>query len=77
MLPGQGADLVRRWRRWLAARGLKLNEEKTHLVHCRAGFNFLGFSLRWQRSHKSGRWYAHIEPSAKSGNDCETRCETN
>ena len=57
---------MRRWRRWLAARGLKLNEEKTHLVHCRAGFNFLGFSMRWQRSHKSGRWYAHIEPSAKS-----------
>ena len=64
--PGQGADLVRRLRRWLAARGLKLNEEKTQLVHSRQGFNFLGFSVRWQRSHKSRRWYTHIEPSAKS-----------
>ena len=64
--PGQGTDLVRRLRRWLEARGLKLNEAKTHLVHSREGFNFLGFSVRWQRSHKSGRWYAHIEPSAKS-----------
>ena len=64
--PGQGTDLVRRLRRWLEARGLKLNEEKTQLVHSRKGFNFLGFSVRWQRSYKSGRWYAHIEPSAKS-----------
>ncbi len=64
--PGQGADLVRRLRRWLEARGLQLNEEKTHLVHSQEGFNFLGFSVRWQRSHKSGRWYAHIEPSAQS-----------
>jgi group II intron reverse transcriptase/maturase len=64
--PGQGAELVRRLRRWLQARGLKLNEEKTHLVHSRQGFNFLGFTVRWQRSCKSRRWYAHIEPSAKS-----------
>jgi group II intron reverse transcriptase/maturase len=64
--PGQGKGLVRRLQRWLEARGLKLNEEKTHLVHSREGFNFLGFSVRWQRSHKSGRYYAHIEPSAKS-----------
>ena len=64
--PGQGTDLVRRLRRWLQARGLKLNEDKTHLVHSRDGFNFLGFRVRWQRSRKSGRWYTHIEPSAKS-----------
>jgi len=64
--PGQGTDLVRRLRRWLEARGLKLNEAKTHLVHSREGFNFLGFSVRWQRSCKSGRCYAHIEPSTKS-----------
>jgi group II intron reverse transcriptase/maturase len=51
--PGQGTDLVRRLRRWLQARGLKLNEDKTRLVHSRQGFHFLGFSVRWQRSHKS------------------------
>jgi group II intron reverse transcriptase/maturase len=64
--PGQGTELVGRLRRWLQARGLKLNEEKTRKVHSREGFNFLGFNVRWQRSRVSGRWYAHIEPSAKS-----------
>jgi len=64
--PGQGTELVGRLRRWLEARGLKLNEAKTRKVHSREGFNFLGFSVRWQRSRVSGRWYAHIEPSAKS-----------
>ena len=64
--PGQGAELVKRLRRWLEARGLKLNEEKTRRVHCRKGFNFLGFTVRWQRSRRSGYWYTHIEPSAKS-----------
>lgn len=64
--PGQGAELVGRLRRWLEARGLKLNEEKTRRVHSREGFGFLGFCVRWQHSRKSGRWYAHIEPSAKS-----------
>ena len=64
--PGQGAELVGRLRRWLEARGLKLNEEKTRKVHSQEGFHFLGFRVRWQRSRRSGRWYPHIEPSAKS-----------
>lgn len=64
--PGQGTGLLERSRRWLDARGLKLNEEKTRQVHSREGFNFLGFSVRWQRSRRSGYWYAHIAPSAKS-----------
>lgn len=64
--PGQGGELTGRLRRWLKARGLKLNEEKTRKVHSREGFNFLGFNVRWQRSRVSGRYYTHIEPSAKS-----------
>ena len=64
--PGQGEQLQQRLRKWLAARGLKLNEEKTRKAHSRRGFNFLGFTVRWQPSRRSGRWYAHIEPSAKS-----------
>src|SRR5438270_235538 len=64
--PGQGTELMERLRRWLAARGLKLNEEKTRKVHSREGFNFLGFNVRWQRSCRSGRWYAHIAPSRQS-----------
>jgi group II intron reverse transcriptase/maturase len=64
--PGQGAELTERLKRWLEARGLKLNEEKTRRVHSREGFHFLGFQVRWQRSRRSERWYTHIEPSAKS-----------
>ncbi len=55
-----------RLRRWLEARGLKLNEEKTRKVNSQEGFDFLGFTVRWQRSRLSKRWYANIEPSAKS-----------
>ena len=53
--PGQGSSLVGRLRRWLEARGLKLNEAKTQRVPSREGFQFLGFSVRWQRSRRSGR----------------------
>ena len=63
---GQGEQLHARLRRWLQGRGLKLNEEKTRQVHSRNAFNFLGFTIRWQPSRRSGRWYAHVEPSAKS-----------
>ena len=64
--PGHGEELHTRLGRWLEARGLKLNEEKTRQVHSREAFNFLGFTIRWQPSRRSGRWYAHVEPSAKS-----------
>ncbi|MDQ1301495.1 MAG: RNA-directed polymerase [Chloroflexota bacterium] len=64
--PGQGAGLRERLRKWLHARGLSLNEEKTRLVNSREGFNFLGFTVRWQRARAQGRWYGHVEPSAKS-----------
>jgi group II intron reverse transcriptase/maturase len=64
--PGQGGQLQGRLSRWLQARGLRLNEEKTHTVHSRSAFNFLGFTIRWQPSQRSGRWYAHVEPSARS-----------
>src|SRR5262249_32256747 len=59
-------SLRRRLRVWLEARGLKLNEDKTRLVDSRDGFDFLGFRMRWQPSRVTGRWYAHVEPSAKS-----------
>lgn len=32
--------------RWLALRGLKLNQDKTHIRHITEGFNFLGFNIR-------------------------------
>jgi len=64
---GQGAGLQTRLKRWLEARKLKLNEEKTRLVVTRKeGFEFLGFAVAWRQSLKSKRSYPHVEPSAKS-----------
>jgi RNA-directed DNA polymerase len=65
-VPGQAGRLKTRLQRWTEAREIKLNPEKTRIVHSRASFRFLGFSVRWQRSRRSGRAYAHIEPHAKS-----------
>ena len=65
--PGQSDQLHARLKCWLQARGLKLSEEKTRTVHSRTAFKFLGFTIRWQSSKRSGRWYAHVEPSARSG----------
>jgi len=64
--PGQGQALRERLTRWLAARGLKLNEDKTRTVNSRQGFDFLGFRVRWQPSRVSRKWYAHVEPSPRS-----------
>jgi group II intron reverse transcriptase/maturase len=65
--PGRGNGLMERLRKWLEARGLSLNEEKTQLVDSRRGFNFLGFSVRWQHSREQGRWYGHVEPHSFAG----------
>jgi len=63
---GQGEALRQRLTRWLAPRGLKLNEAKTRLVDSRKGFDFLGFRLRQQTSRRSGKWYVHVEASPRS-----------
>ena len=65
--PGQGAGLQARLKRWLEARKLKLNEEKTRLVDTRKeSIEFLGFVVAWRQGLKSKRWYPHVEPSTKS-----------
>lgn len=65
--PGWAERACGKLRVWLDTRGLKLNEEKTRLVDSRQGFNFLGFTMRWQRSRRRpDRWYAHTQPSAQS-----------
>ena len=65
--PGQGAALRTRLQRWLDARGLQLNEEKTRLVATRTtAFCFLGFQVAWRQGLVSRRWYPHVEPSSKS-----------
>jgi RNA-directed DNA polymerase len=64
--PGQGSALRERLARWLAPRGLQLNEAKTRVADSRRGFDFLGFTVRWQPSRRSQKWYAHVEASAGS-----------
>lgn len=63
--PGPGAASRARLERWLAPRGLKLNEAKTQVADSRAGFGFPGFRVRWQRSRLTGREHAHVEASAR------------
>jgi group II intron reverse transcriptase/maturase len=61
--PGEGRGMKERLARWLQSRGLALNEKKTRVLQsCESGFEFLGFSFRWQQS-KKGTPYVHTEPS--------------
>lgn len=65
--PGQAQALIIRLRRWLEARQLRLNEEKTRVVDVRKeGFKFLGFSVSWRKSRRGWGHYAHVEPHPKS-----------
>jgi len=65
---GQGKELLERLEKWLKAKGLKLNGEKTRLVNAREeGFNFVGFAVT-RRKSKRGRNYYHVEPCIKSRN---------
>jgi len=65
--PGEGKALLGRVKKWLEARGLKLNEEKTRLVDIRKeGIKFLGFSISWRKHRATGWGYTHVEPHAKS-----------
>ena len=46
---------------------LKLNTDKTHVVDAgEQGFDFLGFSICWRTSRRSGKRYPHTEPSKRS-----------
>jgi group II intron reverse transcriptase/maturase len=64
---GQAQALIVRLRRWLEARQLRLNEEKTRVVDVRKeGFKFLGFSVSWRKSRRGWGRYAHVEPHPKS-----------
>jgi RNA-directed DNA polymerase len=42
----QAEQVKARLAAWLEPRGLRLNEDKTHIVHVEDGFSFLGFSIR-------------------------------
>jgi RNA-directed DNA polymerase len=53
---------------WLAARGLKLSEAKTRIVHLSEGFDFLGFNIRHYRAPKTAKsgYKLLIKPSKAS-----------
>ena len=54
-------------RRILERLGLNLNEGKTRVVDTHAGrFDFLGFSIWMGQSRRTGKHYAHVQPSKKS-----------
>lgn len=64
---GQAGQMQERLKRWLGAKGLKLNETKTRVVDIRQeGMNFLGFNFTWRQSQRTRREYLHIEPSGAS-----------
>lgn len=64
--PGQGMDLRARLHRWLQAKGLQLNEEKTRIVNFRKeNFHFLGFAVSCRRG-RNGWNYPHVEPTPQS-----------
>ena len=54
-------------RRVLERLGLTLNEAKTKIVNALEGkFDFLGFSIGMNISRRTGKRYAHVQPSKKS-----------
>jgi RNA-directed DNA polymerase len=50
----------------LAPLGLRLAEEKTHVVHISEGFDFLGFTIRKMRKRGTQKHYVYTVPSRKA-----------
>lgn len=65
--PGRAAGLHERLKVYLERKGLKLNAAKTRLFDARqTSLQFLGFTIRWQQSRRTGRCYPNVEPSMKA-----------
>jgi RNA-directed DNA polymerase len=65
--PGRAAGLQERLKVYLDRKGLTLNAAKTRLLDIRQeSLQFLGFTIRWQQSRRTGRCYPNVEPSAKA-----------
>lgn len=64
--PREGKAMKERLGRWLEAKGLALNENKTQVVaSSESSFNFLGYNFSWRKS-KKGTSYVHTEPGVES-----------
>lgn len=56
---------------WLEPRGLRFNEEKTHITHVEEGFDFLGFNIR-----RSGDGKCIVRPSKNAVRRIQDRLRT-
>jgi len=66
--PGEGKQFKERLSRWLKARGLTLNENKTRVFNSREnGFEFLGFAFDGSAPAREG---ITSTPSQASGVSC-------
>jgi group II intron reverse transcriptase/maturase len=59
---GLAQESLRELRALLEPLGLRLNEEKSRVVHARDGFDFLGFHVRWVASDRTGRMFPLWRP---------------
>jgi len=57
----QAEEVKAKLARWLAARGMSINEDKTRIVHLAEGFDFLGWNIRRYANSK-----LLIRPSKKA-----------
>ena len=65
--PGRGRAALEALRGICERLSLHLNEDKTRVVNARQDrFQFLGFECRKVRNTKTGKWFAHTAPAAKS-----------
>lgn len=63
----QAKEIKQKMSQWLSERGLRLNEDKTKIVHVSEGFDFLGFTIRkYKSSIKKSGWITLTQPSKKS-----------
>ena len=60
----------------LAPMGLRLSEEKTHVVHIDDGFDFLGFNIRRMRKRGSRKRFVYTRPSRKAIASIKDRVRT-
>jgi hypothetical protein len=72
--PGNGERLCQRLKDYLGRKGLTLNAAKTRVFDIRQErLSSLGFTIRWQRSRRTGGYYTHVEPNQKAGAHCMAR----
>ena len=64
---GQGHGLKERLSKFLAHKGLELNQEKTRIVDSKEeNLAFLGFRINWRKSFKTDKLYPRVEPSPEA-----------